>query len=91
MSAATELTMKTITPVVLGLLAPLAGCVAETSRMTGAADPSLGLRHFRYVSVTAGVSGYAVVEPKDWREMNRGVAPGAPERGDANDDTRRTR
>jgi hypothetical protein len=42
--------------------------------------------------VTAGVRGYDVVEPADWRELNRRVAPGAdPERGDSDDAARRGR
>ncbi|PSC02470.1 hypothetical protein SLNSH_23820 [Alsobacter soli] len=83
--------MKLFTPAALGLLAPLAACAPATPSITAAADPSLGLRQPRYAPVTAGVRGYDVVEPKDWREMNRGVAPGAPERGDTNDDARRGR
>jgi hypothetical protein len=42
--------------------------------------------------VTTGVRNYDVVEPLDWRELNRRVAPGAdPERGDSDDAARRGR
>jgi hypothetical protein len=40
----------------------------------------------------AGVKTYDVVEPKDWRELNRSVGPRAtPERSDSDDAARRGR
>lgn len=39
------------------------------------ANPHLGLRGPRYTTVTAGVQRFDVVNPKDWRELNREVGP----------------
>jgi hypothetical protein len=78
--------------VVLGL--SLGGCVATTpaAYLAAPADPSIGIRSPGYASVTAGVRTYDVVEPLDWRELNRRVTPGAaPERDDSNDAARRGR
>jgi hypothetical protein len=42
--------------------------------------------------VTAGLRGYDVVEPLDWRELNRRVEPGGdPEQGGSDDAVRRGR
>ncbi|QFU16549.1 hypothetical protein GDR74_10085 [Microvirga thermotolerans] len=84
--------MKTIPLAVLGL--GLAACVptAPPAYLAAPADPDVGLRSPGYASVTAGVRAYDVVEPLDWRELNRRVAPGAaPERDDSNDAARRGR
>lgn len=58
-----------------GLLA--AACVpgAPPLWLVQPAEPHLGNRSPRYVSVTAGVQRFGVVEPKDWRELNRAVGP----------------
>jgi len=71
----------------------LGACVPVTpADLTAPADPSLGTRPPRYAAVMAGVRGYDVVEPLDWRELNRRVAPGAdPERDDSDDAARRGR
>jgi hypothetical protein len=72
----------------------LAACVPSQhpSHLVAAADPAVGVRPPAYSSVTAGVRGYDVVEPLDWRELNRRVTPGtAPERDDSNDAARRGR
>ena len=47
------------------------------------AHPGVPVRAPGYAPVTAGVRGYAVVEPKDWIEQNRQVAPadGRQDRG----------
>jgi len=72
----------------------LGACVpaALPPSLAAPADPSVGVRAPGYASVTAGVRDYDVVEPLDWRELNRRVAPGAdPERGDSDDAARRGR
>jgi hypothetical protein len=72
----------------------LAACVPSQhpSHLVAAADPAVGVRPPAYSSVTAGVRGYDVVDPLDWRELNRRVTPGAaPERDDSNDAARRGR
>lgn len=84
--------MKLISLVALGL--GLAACVPtqHPTYLVSAADPAVGTRPIAYSSVTAGVRGYDVVEPLDWRELNRRVAPGADvERGDSDDAARRGR
>ena len=72
----------------------LAACVPSEhpSHLVAAADPAMGVRPPAYTSVTAGVRNYDVVEPLDWRELNRRVTPGAAsERDDSNDAARRGR
>ncbi len=72
----------------------LAACVPSEhpSHLVAAADPAIGVRPPAYTSVTADVRNYDVVEPLDWRELNRRVTPGAaPERDDSNDAARRGR
>jgi hypothetical protein len=74
----------------------LGACVATTPPpyLAAPADPAVGIRSPGYTAVTAGVRNYDVVEPGDWRELNRRVAPGAgtdPERGDSDDAARRGR
>ncbi len=84
--------MKLISLVALGL--SLAACVPtqHPSHLVSAADSAVGTRPPAYSSVTAGVRAYDVVDPLDWRELNRRVAPGAnPERDDSNDAARRGR
>ena len=84
--------LKLISLTVLGL--GLAACMPSQhpSHLVAAADPAVGVRPPAYSSVTAGVRGYDVVDPLDWRELNRRVAPGAdPERDDSDDAARRGR
>jgi hypothetical protein len=83
--------MKLISIPVLALA--LGACVPTTpSYLTAPADPTIRSRGPGYASVTAGVRNYDIVEPLDWREQNRRVAPGAnPERGDSDDAARRGR
>ena len=83
--------MKLIAPVGLGLV--LSACIPATPPyLTAPANPAVGTRPPRYTAVTANVRNYDVVEPQDWRELNRRVAPGAnPERGDSDDAARRGR
>lgn len=67
---------------VFGLTGLLAGACVPTAPppwLVQPADPQLGNKSPRYVSVTAGVKKFGVVEPKDWRELNRAVGPqGSP-------------
>jgi hypothetical protein len=83
--------MKSLSLLILAL--PLGACLPATpSYLTVSADPSADIRPVRYTTVTAGVRVYDVVEPLDWRELNRRVGPGRdPERGDSNDAARRGR
>jgi hypothetical protein len=84
--------MKPVPIVALALA--LSACVPATppAYLAAPADPSVRTRPPRYAAVTAGVRSYDVVEPLDWRELNRRVAPGAdPERGDSDDAARRGR
>lgn len=72
--------MKPIFPVALALV--LGACVPVTPTYLAApADPAVGSSAPRYAAVTAGVRNYDVVEPLDWRELNRRVAPGADPEG----------
>ena len=83
--------MKLISILALGLV--VGACVPTTpSYLTAPADPSLGARSPRYGTVMAGVRNYDVVDPLDWREQNRRVAPDPNvERGDSDDAARRGR
>ncbi|WP_188517025.1 hypothetical protein [Alsobacter metallidurans] len=84
--------MNPMTLAILGMLAPLAACSSATPPyLTAPADPTVAIRQPRYAPVGAGVRAYDVVEPKDWRELNRSIAPGAPERGGSNDAARKGR
>ena len=84
--------IKLISLAFLGL--GLGACVATQppSYLAAPANPTVDTRTPGYTSVTAGVRSYNVVDPVDWRELNRRVTPGAdPERGDSNDAARRGR
>lgn len=61
----------------IGLSGLLAACVptAPPQWLVQPADPHVGVAPLRYVSVTSGVKRFDVVEPKDWRELNRAVGP----------------
>ena len=60
----------------LGALA-LGGCVQTVapSHITKPADATISGPPIRYGGVLAGIKKYDVVEPKDWRELNRAVGP----------------
>jgi hypothetical protein len=84
--------IKLISLAVLSL--GLGACVATQppSYLAAPADPTIDTRTPGYAAVTAGVRSYDVVDPADWRELNRRVAPGTdPERGDSDDAARRGR
>jgi hypothetical protein len=87
-----NLMIKLISLATLGLV--LGACVPAMppSYLAAPADPTVGTRSPGYATVTAGVGNYDVVDPLDWRELNRRVAPGTdPERGDTDDAARRGR
>lgn len=84
--------MKLIPPATLGLF--LGACIpaAPPPYLAAPADPAIGGRPPSYTSVTAGVRDYRVVEPLDWGELNRRVAPAtSPQRGESDDAGRRGR
>lgn len=70
-------------------LAGLSACVPTTppTYLTAPADPRLQLRSPGYTTVTAGVQKFDVVDPKDWREMNRAVGPQSGQGGGATEGT----
>lgn len=70
--------MKTIVTIA-ALAFGLGACVPATPYyLVAPSDPSIPGRGARYATVIAGVKTYAPVGPKDWREMNREVAPHSP-------------
>ena len=72
----------------------LGACVATDppAYLAAPANPAIDTRSSGDTAVTAGVRNYDVVEPGDWRGLNRRVAPGVePERGDSDDAARRGR
>ena len=70
----------------IGVTGVLAACVPTTPPewLVQPADPHLGARSARYVNVTSGVRKFGVVEPKDWRELNRAVGPQGGQGGGMN-------
>lgn len=62
---------------VLATALPLAGCVptAAPDWLVQPADARRHARPPRYTTVTSGVKAFDVVDPKDWRELNRRVGP----------------
>lgn len=54
-----------------------AGCVPASASewLLAPADPRRGGRDARYSDVMRGVKRFGVVEPKDWRALNRAVGP----------------
>lgn len=62
---------------VLATALPLAACTptAAPEWLVQPADRATRVRAPRYSAVTAGVQRYDVVDPKDWRELNRQVTP----------------
>ena len=68
----------------------LTACVpaAPPYYLVAPADPNVRVRGAAYSTVTAGTKNFQVTGPKDWREMNRQVAPGGGEGGEnRGDDT----
>ena len=70
--------------ILIGLVSalPLLGaCVPTTPpySLVAPADPYVPVRGPAYSNVTAGVKNYEVTGPRDWRDLNREVAPGAGE------------
>lgn len=66
-------------PAALAAVLPLAGCMpaAVPAGLVLASEPDIPVRPPRYAKVTQGVKDFGVVDPKDWRELNRQVAPKA--------------
>ena len=66
---------------ILAAVLPILGACVPTVpyHVVAPADPSIRVRGPAYSTVTAGVKNYQVTGPKDWRELNREVAPGAGE------------
>jgi hypothetical protein len=64
-------------PVSVCLLAlALTACAAKPSaQLLASADPSSGIRQQRPAHVTADARPYELVEPLEWAELNRRVAP----------------
>ncbi len=68
---------------VLSTALPLAACTptAPQGWLVQPADRATSGTAPRYSAVTAGVQRYDVVDPKDWRELNRQVTPKAGQGG----------
>ncbi|AWB26029.1 hypothetical protein DA075_34510 [Methylobacterium currus] len=62
-------------PLALAGSALLSGCSDPPAYLVQPADPRIAVRPPRYTTVVAGVKRYDVVDPKDWRELNRAVTP----------------
>ncbi|KMO26971.1 hypothetical protein VQ02_33935 [Methylobacterium variabile] len=69
--------LNLLRPAVALAALPLAACVptAAPDWLVQPANPAVAVRAPRYSAVTAGVARYDVVDPKDWRELNRAVTP----------------
>ena len=69
--------IKLVSAVVIGLT--VAGCLPASGPnwLLQPTDPSVATRPPRYSAVTGGVQRFGVVSPRDWRELNERVAPGA--------------
>jgi len=62
--------------ILMGLALAIGACVPATPHyLVAASDPSIPGRGPRYATVTGGVKEYRPVDPQDWRELNRAVAP----------------
>lgn len=61
----------------LALIGPalLSACSEPPAYLIQPADPRVAVRPPRYTNVVAGVQRFDVVDPKDWRELNRAVTP----------------
>lgn len=66
---------------IAAILPILGACVATAPPyyLVAPADPYVPVRGPRYSTVTAGVKSFQVTGPRDWRELNREVAPGGGE------------
>lgn len=66
-----KILIAAITTLLLGACVP----AAPPAWLVQPANPAVPLRDPRYATVTAGVKDYRVVDPKDWRDLNRDVGP----------------
>jgi len=80
-------------PAALAAVLPLAGCIpaAVPAGLVLPSDPGVPVPPPRYAKVTRGVKDFGVVEPKDWRELNRQVAPKTGSGGSSSPPRRRRR
>lgn len=62
-------------PLALAVPALLGACGETPAYLLHPADPTIAVRPPRYTNVVSGVQRFGVVEPKDWRELNRAVGP----------------
>lgn len=65
-------------PLLFSTLAVTLGACAATplpEHLGRPADPTVKVPALAYRSVTAGSLAYRPADPKDWRELNRKVAP----------------
>ena len=66
--------------IIAAALPVLGACVPTAPyQVLAPADPAVGVRRPAYSTVTAGTRNFQVTGPKDWRELNREVAPGGGE------------
>jgi hypothetical protein len=66
---------KFLWPLALAGSAVLSACSEPPAYLIRPADPEIAVRAPRYTNVIAGVKRFDVVDPKDWRALNRAVAP----------------
>ena len=66
---------KFLWPLALAGSAVLSACSEPPAYLIRPADPQIAVRAPRYTNVIAGVKRFDVVDPKDWRALNRAVAP----------------
>lgn len=66
---------------ILAAALPFLGACVPTIpyHVVAPADPRIPVRGVAYSTVTAGARNFQVTGPRDWRELNREVAPGAGE------------
>jgi hypothetical protein len=66
---------KFLWPLALAGSAVLSACSEPPAYLIRPADPEITVRAPRYTNVIAGVKRFDVVDPKDWRALNRAVMP----------------
>ena len=67
--------MRTFSLLALAGSTLLSACSDPPTYLEQPANPRIAVRAPRYTTVTAGVKRFDVVDPKDWRELNRAVTP----------------
>lgn len=66
---------KLLWPLALAGSAVLSACAEPPAYLIRPADSEIAVRAPRYTNVVAGVKRFDVVDPKDWRALNRAVMP----------------